>query len=418
MKRLRATVLYILLLVARISVAQISDTLSLTLARADSMFLANNLQLLAGAYNIRASEALIIQARAYPNPIVSAQVNAIDPENDKFFNAGRAGQREFELEQMILIGGKRRTEIALARQNKAIAEAEFADLLRNLRYQLHANLIGLNKDQVILASYDLQLNVLRSLIDSYAEQAARGNIPVKDVIRLKTVYLRISNNRAEVRTHHQEELMMLQTLLGTTAFIKPVVDESLFLSIGLRDLQSLLDLALDNRPDLKTAELLRQQSEINYRLQRQLAIPDITLNAGYDQMGGAFRREGNLGVSMPLPMFNRNKGNVLAASHDVASAKIRWEQTRLEVIAEVTATWQNLINAVSEFQTATALYTSDFNEVFEGINQNFSKRNISILEFVDFFEAYNESLADFQRIRTHLALLAEQINRVTGVAVF
>src|SRR5258706_3083422 len=113
------------------------DTLTLSLPQADSIFLHNNLYLLSQQYNIDASEALILQAQAYPNPIFTAEFNSIDRENSELFHVDKTGQKAFALEQLIILGGKRRTEIDIAKQNSLLAQSEFTDLLRNLRLELH-----------------------------------------------------------------------------------------------------------------------------------------------------------------------------------------------------------------------------------------------------------------------------------------
>ncbi len=79
------------------------DTLFLSLRQVDSIFLERNLLLLSQLYNIDAQNALIIQAKAYPNPVFSAIVNAYDPQNEKAFHAGPTGQKEFTIEQLLIL---------------------------------------------------------------------------------------------------------------------------------------------------------------------------------------------------------------------------------------------------------------------------------------------------------------------------
>ncbi|MDZ4714819.1 MAG: TolC family protein [Cytophagales bacterium] len=395
------------------------DTLRLSLNQADSIFLQRNLLLLSQLYNVSIQDALVIQAKAYPNPVIGASVNAIDPENDRFFNIGQQGQKEFDIEQILLLGGKRKSTISMARQTKSIAESELADVLRNLKLQLHSSFYQLNKYRLILASYDRQLGLLGVIMQAYEQQAAKGNIPVKDVIRLKTVYLRISNNRLELVALQWEEIKKLQLLMHMPAYPVPQIDDIIFDEFQRpRELAGLLEIAMSNRPDLQIAEKQVALSKTNVQLQKQLAIPDVLLNAGYDQRGGAFQNQVNVGLAVPLPLFNRNRGNIKAASYVQLSSEALFNQKQSEVQAEVESAWHNLGNGITEYAKASQLYTKDFDDVFNGVNDNFVKRNISLLEFVDFFEAYNESLSDFQRIKAQLALLAEQINYVTASHVY
>jgi outer membrane protein, heavy metal efflux system len=76
------------------------DTLRLSIRRADSVFLAKNYYLLAASMDIEAQRAQIIQAKIYPNPIFTADINAYDPVNNQVFHVGKTGQKVFQLEQL------------------------------------------------------------------------------------------------------------------------------------------------------------------------------------------------------------------------------------------------------------------------------------------------------------------------------
>ncbi len=64
------------------------------------------------------------------------------------------------------------------------------------------------------------------------------------------------------------------------------------------------------------------------------------------------------------------------------------------------------------------LYNDGFEITVLGMNKNFQKRNISIIEFMDFFESYNNVLAELYRIKTQIILSAEQINLLTGKDIY
>ena len=83
----------------------------MSLEDAEKMFLQNNLLLLAKQYNIRAQQAYIIQAKSYPNPTFNADINVVDPQHHQYFHIDSSGQKSFQVQQLILLGGKRKTEI-------------------------------------------------------------------------------------------------------------------------------------------------------------------------------------------------------------------------------------------------------------------------------------------------------------------
>src|SRR5262245_42756604 len=116
------------------------DTLRVTLRQADSLFVTHNYYLLAASMNIEASRAQILQAKLFINPIFTADLNAYDPQNEKAFHVGPTGQKSFQVDQLILLGGKRKSQIELAKTDAAIAELEFQNLTRQLKFKLHTKL--------------------------------------------------------------------------------------------------------------------------------------------------------------------------------------------------------------------------------------------------------------------------------------
>lgn len=396
-----------------------ADSLRISLTSADKIFLEKNLQLLAAQLNVTAQKAGEIQARLYPNPTISGEVNAYDPQNNKWLHAGPTGEKALAIQQVILLGGKRRSEIELARQNTTLASLELEDMLRKLKEQLHTSYYSVYYDALTLRKYDLQLQLLDTIIANYELQAQKGNISLKEIVRLKSVYLNLNNEKTGLLQNIHNEQQKLQVLLQTTAGIVPVLDAdstNIFRTLPRQD--SLLELALQFRPEKKMAALSINVAALNLRYQKSLSVPDLTVGSAYDQSGGAFRNQVNLSLGMTLPLWHRNQGNIKLARVQTNAASIQQDITTTNITAEVTEAYNNMQRSLQEFNKSQRLYNADFKDVFYGITDNFRKRNISIIEFVDFFESYNESVAAINRIRKQVALCAEAINYTTACNVY
>lgn len=393
--------------------------LSVTPEQADSIFLKENLLLLAEQYNISAQEALIIQAKAYPNPQISAELHTWDTDNRKPFLLGQNGEKVFSFDQLLLLGGKRKTSIAIARQNKELAAAELGELLRGLRQQLHNNLLSLYQQQHVIANYDRQLSALDTLIKRFGEQADKGNLPLQEVVRLKSVYLKINNDRSEMAAQEVDALQNLQLLLQRPSLIHPVIAPEAFDKLlQLADTEQLFRLAMEHRPDVQLTKGQQSLAQLQLSLEKRQRVPDLNLGFSYDQQGNAWRNQYMTTFGIPLPLWDRNKGNIRAAEAGLKATAVYSKQKESEVRAEVFAAWQHMSRSMKEYIKVKDLYTNDFDEVLKGINANFLRRNITILEFVDFLESYNESLTEFERVKNQLAAAAAQINYVTATNVY
>jgi cobalt-zinc-cadmium efflux system outer membrane protein len=417
--RTSPTFLLIVIALLIISSAKAYDTLRITVRQADSIFLKSNYRLLASTMNIDAQRAQIIQARLYPNPIFTADINAYDPQNNEAVHINNSGQKAFQLEQLILLGGKRKAQIDLAKTNNVIAELEFQELVRQLKYELHASLHAINQQRLLLDKYSAQLALLDTIVTAYDRQVTKGNIAMKEIVRLKGVYLNLNNVRAELLKFYLEEVGRVQTILELSNPIEPIISENeLTKLLRSETFDRLAEIAYDSRPDYKIARNNVVAAEQYYTIQRRLAVPDVNLMTSYDQRGGAFRNQFNVGLAIPLPLWSRNQGNIRTAKSIIMQNKYSEEDLKTQINIDIQTTLAMFTQTKLEYQKATSLYSRDFEITLRGMAENFQKRNVSMLEFVDFFEAYNDALAEISRIKIQLASSAEQLNLIVGAEIF
>jgi cobalt-zinc-cadmium efflux system outer membrane protein len=153
-------------------------------------------------------------------------------------------------------------------------------------------------------------------------------------------------------------------------------------------------------------------------LQKRNAIPDINLFVSYDQRGGAFNNQINSGIAIALPLWNRNQGAIKAAQLNLEQYDYLQKAKETELYSQLSSSYYLLKQTVQEYQKAVNLYNDGFEKTAEGMNRNFQKRNVSLIEFMDFFESYNNVLAELYRIKKQIILSAEQLNLLTGKEIY
>ncbi len=412
--------LYALLLLVLINQVVMAQK-TITLQDYESQFLKNNLFLLASHYNIDAAKAMTIQSRIWDNPTITAELNAYNPERNKYFDIGKEGQKVFGIEQLIYLGGKKRNEVKLAQTNEQLAELQFNDLLRTLKLQLRQSFYTVYYNTKSLEITDKQLVHIEDLINSYSIQAQKGNIPLRDVVRLQSLYLNFKNERMEVVNSSIEEQANLKLLLNSTETIIPDVskdDFNKYLKIIPFDLKSFEDEAIANRPDYLAKQKEIEANELNVKWQKSLSVPDITLGANYDQRSGAFNREANVSVGIPLPLWNKNKGNIKNAQVVLEQSKVEKQNFGLQLETEITSAWNKWDESRKNYAVIKPTVNSDFEAVYNGILTNFQKRNISLLEFTDFMESYNQANIQLNELKKKLALSGEELNTTINKDLF
>ena len=162
-----------------------------TLAEAEQQMQKNNLLLIAEQYNISASQAAVIQAKIWDQPYLLVEANMINPQNEKIFDVGTNGKKMASIQQLIYLGGKKRNEVDFAKTNVALAELQFEQLIRNLKFQLAQTFYTIYYDQEKALTIGEQIQKLDTLLINYEIQAQKGNVPLKDVVRLQSLVMNL-----------------------------------------------------------------------------------------------------------------------------------------------------------------------------------------------------------------------------------
>ncbi len=405
-----------LVLVLTGTLARAQDSLSLTIGQADSLFVHTNLLLLAERYRIEASQAQVLQAGLFDNPSVTAEVSAFNPERRRVLDVGAQGQKFLAVQQVLYTAGKRIKRVALAQEATRLSEAGFRDLLRALRFDLHSRFYTLYFQALTLRRYDQQLATLQNTVSAIEQQYERNNVSLRELLRLRALLFQLANDRTQLLNQQTDQQQALRTLLMTPRALRPVVDQADLRRYRppVQSADALRDLALRNRPDVLISESLTRQAELNYNLQRALAKPDLRVGASYDQAASYVPNYLGLSVAMDVPLFNRNQGGIRAARSQIDYQRLLQQQKTIEVTNEVTAALQKIRDVESLYQSVEGRFSEQFEQLNQGALENFRKRNLSLVEFVDLFEAYNENIRAFNRLNADRINAYEELNYTVG----
>jgi cobalt-zinc-cadmium efflux system outer membrane protein len=407
------------------------DTLRLTTKEAEALFLNNNLDLVAQKLSIRQSEAMIIQAKLWPNPEFSVeelnlwatkgQLSSGESLPPIAGNFGKNRQIAAALEQLIETGGKRKKRIALESLSRDMALEYFTELIRNLKTDLRNNLTALSYHQSYAQILGIQNAALEKLVASYERQYATGDLKKPDLFRLKALKLELGQQIIETKkeiTGIQKELVVLLNIPAAT-YIQadatlPVQDLEKLQSLSF---SQLVETALSQRPDAKISELEKTFASKQHDLELANRKPDLTLGVNYDRGGNFLRNFIGFGISMPLPVFNRNQGAIQESKIGIEKAQVLANQKTKGIESEVAEAFRNLRTDLGAYQSIEAGYGEDLDDVFNNYTRYFLERRINMVEYLDFFDAYLANRRTILTTRRQLAESRENLNYAVGTDI-
>ena len=392
----------------------------MSLQDCEEAFQKNNFQLLAEQYNINKADADIIQSKIWELPQLSGYINAYNPEDKRAFDAGRA--KGAEITQLIYLGGKKKNEIAFAKSNKELAQLQFTQLLASLKTELHSAYFNLYYQKVKLESITKQLGYMNELLKVYRMQSAKGNVSLKDEVRLQSIVVQLNSDKTDINKDLLEYQQNLQILTGLSNTIDPQISDQevkeILASQPFGNQEALKEKALQNNADYQYNIKLIDNSKLYAQWQKSLNVPDLNLGAQYDQASGTFRNEVNLMIGVPLPLWKSNKGNIEKANLAVLQNQKNAEFQKFSLETKVQAAYNIWKNNFEQLSQIKSIDQNNLETVYSGILKNFRNGNISLIEFTDFMETYRQTVLQVYDMKNNLIQSAENLNLIVQTKIF
>jgi outer membrane protein, heavy metal efflux system len=222
----------------------------------------------------------------------------------------------------------------------------------------------------------------------------------------------------QINDTESELRLVLQT--KPNFYIDPVVDSMALTKLDPSQyaLATLIDSAYHNRTDLQIARTNTKINQLNYNYQKALAVPDLTLSLGYDEAGSFLYGYYGIGASIDLPVFNRNQGNIKSAKSQILNTETTQRFTQATVEENVTNSLQKAFAQQKMFGTIDPKFAADFQRLNDEVLNQYLKRNISILEFLDFYDSYKQNIVQMNTVQFNRISAFEDINYYTGTNFF
>jgi cobalt-zinc-cadmium efflux system outer membrane protein len=265
--------------------------------------------------------------------------------------------------------------------------------------------------------YDKEIASMNKLIEAYQGQFEKGYISKKELLRLKSALFSLENEKIGFSSQLINSQADFNVLMHTSnIFYLPQPDTSAFdkFSPEAFKLQTLIDTAYVHRYDLKMAQSDLSISLLNLTYQKAMAIPDVTLSAGWDRNGSYIHDYNFIGLQMDLPIFNRNQGNIKSAKFIAESSKYKLQSAEDQLKADVISAYANAIETNRLYNKFDNKFVADLDILNEEMLKNFEKKNISLIEFLDYYDAYKENVVQLNNLLYNRINAFENINFSVG----
>lgn len=382
----------------------------MTLEQAVQRALDNNAALRAAQSNIGVMQGARVQAAARPNPELSLLSEGVQQSGNT---------KTIQISQSLELGGKRGARIVAADRDVDIATAELMQRRASLRADVTAAYFDVltAQERGSLVSVGVDLAAAAALATS--KRVVAGKVSPVEETRAKVALSSAKLELTQALSELQRSKARLAALWGGMA------EEIAALNVTQPEEQPMRPLVELRRrtqtaPQMTLAQAQVTREQAVLALESARRVPDLTVVLGSKRDTDPRRTQTVVGLSIPLPLFDRNQGNVMAAQRRVDKARDEQEAQRIKLDVELNDAYQRASLAHQELDNLRGEVLPAARSAYDAATKGFEMGKFSFLEVLDaqrtLFQTraqYLKSMSDHYRAMADLERIVPPAAQVT-----
>jgi len=391
----------------------------LTLRQALSLALLKNPSLEVTSREVRVAEALTLQAGLPPNPEIEIEIDEYDHEGRGFDSSVTA----IVFGQVLELGGKRKWRRRVAEAEGELAgweyESKRLDVLTETTESFVDVLAAQKRVDLAATTADLAGKTSMAVVERVEAgkepplQAAKANAELEmALLTFLEAEEELAAARSKLAAGWGSERAVFEKAEGDLDHVFPALPD--FESLRTR---------LPRNPDLARWDTELKLRKAALASEKAGRIPDLEASAGIL----SFREDGTdaftFGLGVPLPLFDRNQGNIAAAGHELAKARSERKAEQASLLKQLVEEYASLKVSHRKTTVLKEQVVPARLKAFEAAHIGYEQGKFEFLEVLDaqrsLFEAKQELIDALNEYHGALAAIqrttATSINELTTV---
>jgi cobalt-zinc-cadmium efflux system outer membrane protein len=388
----------------------------ITLDEAIRLALEHNHNLRAARTTIQQSQAEEITANLRPDPVLSTDaifMPVFEPSSLTADYMDNVGQFDMGLSYLFERGKKRQHRLQAAQDATAVTRAQVDDNERTLTYAVANQFIGVELAESTLALANQDLDSFNQTVTIAEARYKAGDTSLDDLLKIKLQLLQFQMDVAQAKLAREQGLDDLRQLLGYESVPAgyDVSGSFAYQPVGtsLEDLQSK---ALATRPDLQAARLGVKAANSQYQLQKAIGKRDVTATLDYTHL--AYLSDISVYGSMPLPIFDRNQGEIKRANFAISQAQEQQLYANGQVMTDVRDAYEGLQANNEIVQLYRSGYLDEAQQSRDITEYAYKRGAASLLDFLDAERSYRAAQLGYRQSLASYLTALEQLREAVG----
>ena len=379
----------------------------LSLAKAIELALEGNPEVAAAKRQWEATEGQVLQGRSRPNPELAYSLED---------TRSKTRTQSWQLNLPVELGGKRAARTKAAEKTREQAQAQLAELQATVRANVAAAYFDVltAQERLVLARDSAAL--AKSSTDTVSKRVAAGKVSPVEESKARVAEAGVRVELAQAASEQRNALSRLFALLGRIDAPYTVLEgkaENLPSVPSLADLQPLISSA----PGVVLARIEVDRRKALTALEQSKRVPDVTVSVGMQRSNETQRNVLLFGVSVPLPVFDRNQGNLLEALKLEDKARDELQAASVRLHSEVAQGQERLSTITAEVQSLQQEVLPGAKSAYDAATIGFENGKFNFLEVLDAQRTYFTAKSQYLKALGEAHRAAADIDRLLGASM-
>jgi len=361
----------------------------LTLDAAIRLALDNNPEIRVLSADIASARGGVTTAKTWQNPEISVTPGfktIRDPSTTEFHG-------DFGLEQTFEWPGKRALRRAVAEKNVAVRQLALAGFRSQLAIQVRRAYFTVLATRGVVDLREQRLTLAKSFVDAAKKKVEGGFAPEFEATKAEVEVVGAQRVLREAQARHDAARVTLNALMGRRPTEPLAVTGALGDGVALPNQSMLLEQALAQNPSVRVQEAEAERTGLSLQSIRKSRLPDFKVGPNLE-----YTRDEQIvgfGLSLPLPFWDKKKGEIATATAEQEKALAELEKLRREILRDVTTASQNLTAAKDSLTFYTPALRDKLKAALDAAAQSYAEGRMPLLLYLESQRTYFDTQADY-----------------------
>jgi cobalt-zinc-cadmium efflux system outer membrane protein len=365
-----------------------ADRRALSLTTALQQAVANNPRLAIGERDIGIARGRRDQSQALPNPDLSYELD--NAYGSGPYQGTRSAETTLQLSHLIELGGKRAARVTAGNAELTATQWQQVATRLEIMSDTAVAFYSVLAAQKRIAIYDAQVTALQRLTPMLQQRVDAGASSPAEIARAQIAADLVKADREKARATLAIARLELASLMGAATLTYSHAAGELR-STGRPAGFETIRKSIDANPQLVRFTALRAQRDAELLVERLKRIPDLRAGVAWRHFRDTNDNAVRLGVSIPIPIWDQNRGNIDAALEARAKVDAEHASARSAFLLTLARAYETLAGAYKEADLLRSSTLPAARDAVAVMESGYAQGRFSLLELLDIYSSTSQA---------------------------